>query len=266
VAQGFRIDEVHEGAAGDFADIEIRIEAPAQIDHLTIREGSYEVDLARSPEQSHYALFGLAKRVYAHKDVTLNFRNYVNDKLAQAGRYQFEITATDKRARSAAATLVVVVNPVELEPGEEPEPEGRPEVAPDAEGAQAVPTQRGDFRFERIGAASVAGADTFDITWRTVRVPDVVIRLTGASDADTRLARLPGIDYDAIATRAQLARAVEAGESALSLEIATARGLAAGEMFAVLTRERPYVLRARSSATSLSELGTTVTLAGEYKY
>ena len=50
------------------------------------------------------------------------------------------------------------------------------------------------------------------------------------------------------------------------LEMATAGDAASGETFAIVHLDRAYALRTERSETSLSDLGTTVTLIGRYKY
>lgn len=268
-AQGFEIVAPQEGTQEAFGDVKLRIEAPAGIDALTIRERSYEADLARSPEQAHYPLFGLAGRVYSRADVTLNFRNYINAKLDGVGRYEFEIAVRDREEGSVETTLVVVVHP--RPEAEEPDAavgSGAPEAAgvPEAAGAApAAPVERGAFRFERVGAGRVTGADAFGLTWKNLDGLRVVIEMRGSEDAASRLARLERSDYDAIGTRHELARTLAQGELADRLELAAANDAAAGEVFAVVGPGQAYVLRTDASDTSLSELGTTVTLTGEYK-
>jgi hypothetical protein len=267
-AQGFRIQEAQEGALGRFEDIELRVQAPARIDELRVRERSYEVDLARSPEPSHFPLFGLPKRVYGRDDITLNFRGYLNQKIAQPGPYAFEITIRDKQGRTAKATLAVVIH----EAGQPVAP-GDAEVPPQAASDRPAPAaarpsglRNEAFRLQRTGKGPVTGAPAFGIDWRTVETARVVIRVTPAEDGATRLARLRPGEYAAIETREQLSRAIESSEAAEKLEMATAGDAASGETFAVVHLDRAYALRTERSETSLSDLGTTVTLIGRYKY
>ena len=80
-AQGFTIDDIQVGALGSFSTLKIRIECVGRIQKLYIKERSYEVDLATTPEHSHFNLFGIAKKTLLRKDVTLDFQNYINKKL-----------------------------------------------------------------------------------------------------------------------------------------------------------------------------------------
>lgn len=251
-AQGFPISQVQTGVLGHFGDLKLRVEAPAGIEELRVSERSYDVDLAKSPEPSHFPLFGLPKRVWSSRDVTLNFRNYVDEKLDAPGRYTFEIAVTDRKGRTATATLVVDVEAAE-----------RSSATGAAEPEAAL--RSGDFRLERVGAGPVRGADELGISWKTIDPVFVVIRMVASGDGARGLARLQPADYDGIATRSDLARALEASAPQPTLELATANDAAAGTVFAVVHADGGYVLRTERSATSLSRLGTTVTLVGRYK-
>jgi len=258
-AQGFDIAEVQEGALHDFGDLKVRIEAPAGIEELRIRERSYEVDLARSPEASHFPLFGLPARVWSKVDVTLNVGPYVDAKLDRAGDYSFEITVQDRRSRMARETVRVRVRSAEpARDAEEAPVESEP-----AEAGSPAP-QTGEFRMQRIGPGPVTGAEAFGIDWKTIESADVVIRMRPEASSGSRLARLEDASFAAIRSREDLARALGTAREVDSLELATARDAAAGRVFAVLGEEGGYVLHTDRSATSLSELGTTVRLEGRF--
>ena len=248
-AQGFRISEPQAGAVGGFGDVKLRIEAPSGIEELRVVERSYEVDLARSPEPEHFPLFGLSSRVWSRGDVTLNFRPYVNQKLGAEGSYTFEITVTDRHAKTAAATLLV-----QLEALEEVPDKDEPEPAADA-------ARTGGFELQREGGGPVRGGDAFGITWTTVESVSVVIRITGSHGGARAVARLDGADYEGLRTRA-----IEASDLRSSVELATANDAAAGAIIAVAHADGDYLLRTDHSETSLSALGTTVTLVGRYKH
>jgi len=91
----------------------------------------------------------------------------------------------------------------------------------------------------------------------------VVIRVTGSEGG---LARLPADDYEAVRTRGQIERAIRASPLQTSLELATANDAAAAAVLAVTHGDRGTLLRTDRSETSLSELGTTATLTGQFKH
>ena len=277
VAQGFDLTNAQESTLGAFSTVRLRFEAPAGIEHLVVRERSFEVDLAKSPEASHFALFGLERRVWSKRDVTLDFSGYLNSKLDRPGDYALAVELVDREARSVGATLRIVVA---AEPNEAPPDEPTAREAPDEEpgtasetpGAPPAPpsdsARLGDerpFRLQRVGAGSVAGGEPFGITWKTVEAVEVVIRVTPRADEPARLARLDSADYDTLETRVDLGRALERVELAETLEIPTANGAASGAVLAVVRPDEQLVLRTDHSTTSLSELGTTVTLSGRYR-
>lgn len=272
-AQGFAIDDVQTAIVGSFAPVKVRIEAPAGIEALRVRERSYEVDLAKSPETAHLPLFGLERRVWSRPDVTLDFAPYANAKLVRAGRYEFDVLVRDRRDATATATLVMVVETPATVDEAEPSPPGPAESTPGVDvSAPPAAASRGDalrlapFRLERVGASAVRGGEEIGIDWKTLEPIDVTIRVTGAGPR-TRLARLPAGEFAAIETRGELMRALREGESVEHLDLATANDAAAGAVFAMLTpdAERPALLRADESRTSLSVRGTTVTLVGQIK-
>lgn len=248
-AQGFEIAETQEGLLGQFSRIRVRFEAPDRIAELYVRERSYEVDLAKTPEMAHLPLFGLKAQVRSLTDVTLNFQDYINQKIEAEGLYTFELRVTDRKGRSASARLLVQV--VALPPQEQHSWN---------EAVETVP-----FRFVRVGASPVSGVDEFGITWRTIESNAVVIEVTRREGGASRLTEMTLADYDDVRTKGQLARKTAGGADISVLNLATAGGRAAGTVFGVINDEVPYLLKVTGSDTSLSEPGTTVTLVGEYK-
>ncbi len=251
-AQGFKIEDAQEGLLGRFGKLRVRIEAPEGIEALYIKERSYEVDLAVTPERAHYDLFGIEKRVGLRRDVTLNFQRYINRKLEAAGSYRFLIRVTDGDARSASATLSVTVR------------EERPQA--EATEPEAAPVRKSTFNFQRVGAGSVVGAEDFGLTWKTIEDARIVIEITGTEDKAARLIELAESDYDRIETRQALADAANKAGHVERIAVPTAKNQAAGRIFAVANQDDYLLFKVEESATSLSELGTTVTLTGEYKH
>lgn len=248
-SQGFDISETQVGLLGKFGRLRVRIEAPKRIAELHIKERSYEVDLANTPDVSHLGRFGLRSRPRQQKDVTLNFENYINEKLENEGKYEIFIQIIDKEGHSSKATLVISVIP---------------EIAMEPEHSNPIREQ--SFEFARVGADPVIGAERFGIGWITTDVTKIVIRIATAIDGATKLSKLTIADYAAIKTREQLNNKLGEVEDMAAVEFATANNGAAGKVFAVISQDRPFVLNVRESDTSLSTLGTTVTLRGKFKF
>jgi len=247
-AQGFDIGEVQRGIVGKFDDIKLRIEAAGRIERLYIKERSYEVDLAKSPEPAHFPLFGLPHRTETQVDITLNFKNYINEKLRTTGPYEFLIEVTDKKGGVGTAALKVELHPDSKEAA-----------------AQLTPVESGTLQLQRIGPGGISGSNPFEIEWITTDAIHVTIEIKKAANRAGKLHQLSREDYTAIKTKGDFSKLVTARKPLDSIRIDTANDAATGFAFAVSDAERQYALHITSSATSLSEVGTTVTLAGEYK-
>lgn len=287
-SQGFEMAEPREGLPGAFSDVRLRIEAPAGIEHLVVAERSYEIDLAHSPDASQLPMFGIERRVWSKHDVTLDVAGYVNHKIRRPGAYVLTLEVTDRAGRSAKATLQVAVSPptAPAQPedraggDEAPEPEpGESDAATSAVPTASRPSDAShdtadggplgverSFRLERVGRGPVRGDDRLGLTWKTVDPLSVVIRMSGREGTTGRFARLDPASYHELETEQSLTRALEERELAEMLEIATANGAAAGTVFALVYPDERYLLLAEHSSTSLSELGTTVTLSGRYRH
>jgi hypothetical protein len=248
-AQGFDIAETQEGLLGDFGRLRVRFEAPERIEALNVKERSYEVDLARTPETSHFSLFGLTAQVRQLTDVTLNLENYINQKMDSEGVYTFDLRVTDREGDTASTRLhVKVVSPT----GEE---EPRSDIV-----------QASTFRFTRVGTQHVSGAEAFGVTWKTVRAPGVVVKLTESPDGASKLVTIAPSVYKAVTTTEQLVEAIQNGTETSALRLETADSRAAGTVFGVINEGSPYILRITESNVSSSPTGTIVTLRGEYKH
>lgn len=248
-AQGFDITETQSGILNKFDDIKLRIEAAGRIERLYIKERSYEVDLAKSPESAHFPLFGLPHRTENQTDITLNFKNYINEKFSSEGAYEFQIEVVDKKGSSSTATLKIEVLPATKEAA-----------------ILLSPLELADFQLQRIGSAPVIGHDGFGIDWITTDEIHVGIEIKKAASHVGQLHQLTGEDYRAIKTKADLSRLVAPLQPQDVIYIDTANNAAAGYSFAVSDGDQHYALLILSSATFLSAAGTTVTLNGEYKF
>ena len=271
-AQGFDLAETREVSLQQAASWRLRIEAPAGLESLRVRERSYEVDLARSPEPSHFPLFGLPRRVWSKTDVTLDFGPYVAEKITSAGDYAFDILVTDRTQQTAIATLRIHVrSAVGTEPadagGESSTPVTNRQGATSLEHkpAGSTPLRSGSFRLERVGRGPVLPGKDFGISWKTVESNRVIVRVVGTEDVASQFVHLEPGAFAGIDTRQQLTEAIESAEVRASIQIAAANNAAAGTEVAVVQPTATFLLRTDQSETGLSELGTTVTLVGRYK-
>jgi len=251
-AQGFDMREPQTGRLGKFGRLRVRFQAAERIAELVIKERSYEVDLARTLESEHFDLFGARARALNRRDITLDFENYINRKLESEGRYYFSLTLKDKEGRVASAGLSVIVN--------------REKSSLEIMRERLDRIDRGVFSFQRVGPGPVIGAAGFGITWKTIDDTNVTIRIVKSGGGATKLLRLVEPAFDSVDSKAQLADSTAEAGSVDAIEIATTRNGAAGETFAVVIHERPYLLRIEQSRTLLSEVGTTVILNGEFKH
>ncbi|MDH5649458.1 MAG: hypothetical protein OEY67_07350 [Gammaproteobacteria bacterium] len=246
-AQGFSLDETQEGVLGKYQSIRVRIETTGHIQKLVIKERSYEIDLATTPERDHYPLFGIDKKALLHTDVTLDFQNYINRKLTEPGEYTFVIAVTDRKNQAATKILLVRV------------------VAPKEESTRR-PVETGRFHLKREGRSLVQGGDTFGIAWKTFDEIKVAIRVSKAEGGAKKLARFNREDYAQVVTRGDLDAKIKQASDVDYIEFDTANGAASGKVFGVARLGKYYILRTDRSATSLSSIGTTVMISGEYKY
>lgn len=241
-SQGFDIDESQPGELGQFQRLRVRFEVPGRIDELRVRERSYEVDLATTPEIDHLPLFGLDRQVRQMTDVTLDFQRYINTKIDRVGSYEFELTVADRHGERASARLVVEVTD------------------------QPVDDLRaGSFRAVREGTGNVAGAERLGFRWTTIESDGVIIQLA-ANAPDGYFFDIATEDYAALRTHSDLRAAASSGDRQETLELAAAANRSAGSVFGVAGGDAPLLLKVTRSHTSLSDIGTTVTLEGEFKF
>ena len=244
-AQGFMIDKVQEGTVGEFANLKLRIESAGRVKQLLIKERSYEVDLATTPERSHFPLFGIDKKTMLRTDVTLDFQNYINQKLVQPGEYAFSIEIVDKKGQSSSTTLNIHVL-----------------KSKDA----TTPIETGQFQLQRRGKSNVAGGEPFGITWKTIGNNKITISLTKAHGGASKLARFSTNDYDQLTSKEALSAKINAAKDTHRIVFNTIKNAAVDQVFGVSSLGKYYMLKTVQSKTTLSYIGTTVSLNGEYKF
>ena len=244
-AQGFVIADVQEGDIGQFNTLKLRIESAGRIEKLYIQERSYEVDLASTPEHNHFDLFGLDRKIHLRTDVTLDFQNYINKKLNEPGQYLFNIEVVDKKGQAVKAVLSIhVIKPIE----------------------KADQIESGRFELQRNGKNIVTNAETFGITWKTIDKIMVTVSVTKKKNGASKLARFNAEDYEQLASKKVLSEKMYAAEDLNEIVFDAANNSAANQVFGVSMLGKHYMLKTEQSNTTLAQVGTIVTLNGEYKF
>ena len=252
-AQGFSADQPQNGMAGEYPRLRVRIEAADRIKELTIKERSYEVDLALTRDKYNLHLFGLDQSPRSYPDVTLNLQNYINEKIGKEGEYEFHILVTDKSDNTVEKIISVYVH------------ETMPATEPDI-GEDASLLQTGLFTLQRTGTEPVKGARLFGINWKNADNTTVAIRITKSVYSNTRLSMLDKSDFDRMQTINQLAQKVADLEEVDAVVLTTASNKAAGEVFLISHDGKHYILKVVESSAYPSARGTIVTVKGYYKY
>ena len=244
-AQGFTIEDSQEGEVGRFSQLKLRIESEAQIKKLYISERSYEVDLASTPERNHFPLFGIEKKTMSRTDVTLDFQNYINRKLNEPGQYVFEVEVTDKQDQTAKATLnIQVIKPKDAK----------------------TPIETGQFELQRQGKDMVTGGSPFGIVWKTIDEIKVKIQISKDKDGASKLSCFTVADYEQVSSKEALSDLIDNASDSSIIKFDTCQNAAAGQVVGIKNLGRYFLLNILNSNTNLSEIGTTVTLKGEYKF
>jgi len=265
-AQGFKIEIPQEGEVGHFNSLRLRIESPAGIESLQIKERSYDVDLATTPDRDHFQLFALDRRVLLNKDVTLDFKNYINNKLNQPGEYTFVINVTDKKQQPAQANISVRLTSPAAAPQPEPANEKETEQQQPVSKLESSMLKTGMFEIKRIGPGELDGDETFGLTWKTIDAIHVTIRVKKKESGASKLASFSAHDYERVNTQAGLEQMLAYAEGLEHIDFNTANNAAFGNVLGVINSDKYYLLKSNQSNTVLSDTGTTVTVKGEYKY
>jgi hypothetical protein len=252
-AQGFSADHPQNGMAGEYPRLRVRIEATDRIKELTIKERSYEVDLALTKDKDNLHLFGLNQSPRSYPDVTLDLQMYINEKIDREGQYEFHILVTDKSDNTVEKIISVHVH--------ETKPAAKSDID---EGASLL--QTGLFTLQRTGIEPVKGSRLFGINWKNTDNTNVTIRITKSENSSARLGMLDKTDFDRIQTNNQLAQKVADVEEVKAVVLTTASNKAAGEVFSISHDDKHYILKVVESSAYPSARGTIVTVKGYYKY
>jgi len=196
--------------------------------------------------------------------VTLDFKNYINQKLQQEGDYTFTIEVKDDHNQTTKATIHVRLMELPNEPKSTQTESTLSEKETSQLNSELVKTTR--FEVQRIGSSEIEGEVTFGLTWKTIDTDQVKIRIRTKDDKTRKLVRLDRIDYDNIVTEDDLKEALEFAKEQQYIDINTTNNAAAGEVLGMVNLDRPYVIKISQSKAVFSDAGTIVILAGEYKY
>ena len=244
-AQGFTIADVQEGIIGHFGTLKLRIESAGRIKKLYIKERSYEVDLATTPERNHFSLFGIEKKSILRTDVTLDFQNYINQKFSQPGQYVFSIKVVDKEGQTSTATLnITIIKPKD----------------------NNTLIETGRFQLQRHGRGDVENGETFGISWKTIDKIKVTVRVTKKEGGASKLARFSTVDYEQLTNKKTLSEKMDAAEDINEIVFDTANNAAVNQVLGISMLGKHYMLKTEQSNTTLAYTGTTVTLNGMYKF
>jgi hypothetical protein len=247
--QGFAVDSTLVGETRSFDSVRVRVEARSRIAQLIISTGDYEIDLASTQDRSMFARFGLDHRPLHAYDVTLDVAQFMNDQFTTPATYPLSVSVTDRAGVTATATLSVTI--VADEPSDFAAADSL--TAPQQLRESAI-------TLTRQAAAMVTPVDGSPLTWTTREPVDVTIRLRPA-DPGSEIRQLDPESWDWILTRDGLERKVSALPPIPYVDVPAARNGAAGTVLAISGDDGDAMIRITTSSTSLSELGTTVTLA-----
>lgn len=258
-AQGFAMETTRSAAAGQFEPVRVRIEAPERIAKLVISQGTFEVDLATTPDRSSFALFGLDERPLNAFDITLDFSPYLNERFAEPGSYQIVIIVVDRHGGRSQASLSVTIvgeDVGEVEQVGEAAQSANPEMSPALQESAAV--------LRRHGPGDVDSEGIQGLAWVTIEPIDVTIRLR-ATEANATLFAPGDSSWGAAANQDQLARILADARPVDFVDIPTARDQAAGTVIALSGDGNDVLIRLTGSTTAVSPAGTTVTLSANVR-
>ena len=124
----------------------------------------------------------------------------------------------------------------------------------------------GRFEITRIGPREIEGDETFGLAWKTVDEIQVTIQVRKHESGASKLSQFSSAEYDNVITEDNLGNLLAYAEDQDAIAFDTANNAAAGKVLGVVNSGKSYLLKSHQSTTVLSEVGTTVTISGEYKY
>ncbi|MGB5492637.1 MAG: hypothetical protein WBM76_17555 [Woeseiaceae bacterium] len=253
-AQGFSIDAALRAEAGQFSSVRVRIEAPSRIAKLLITDGDVETDLASTTDRTLFAMYGLERRPMNAFDVTLDLAPYINSQLTAAATYRIAITVIDRSGGVAQSALTITIIDTD-----------NAAVETTVENAVSQRLEESTMVLRREGLGRVEPAPGSLITWLTHESVNVTLRLR-AAETGSELRRADASVWGNTFTRDALARHLKDTPAAPYIDVAAARNGAAGTVVAVSGNDGGALIRFTASSTSVSALGTAVTLVAEVRY
>jgi hypothetical protein len=252
-AQGFSVDTTLVSQAHRFDSVRVRIEAPSRIGKLLIATDTHEIDLARTQDRSLFAIFGLSQRPLSAYDVTLDLAPFMNDHFTTPATYRIEITVTDRDGGQATTALTATVISGKYTT-----------VNPTDPGTLPRQLRETAITLTRWGSANVEPAGESPLTWITREAINVTIRLRPARP-DSEIRELSTESWHQILTPLDLEQRISSLPAVPYIDVPTASNGAADTILAVSDDSGDALIRVISSATSLSALGTTVTLTAHIR-
>ena len=247
--QGFSVDTALVGKARRFDSARIRVEAPSHIAMLVISTDDQEFDLANTQDRSMFELFGLDRRPLHAYDVTLDVAPFINEHFTAPATYRLAVSVTDRAGATATAALTATVVT----------DTGSTAAVADSAAASRHLAESA-MTLTRQAAGDVAPTDKSPLTWTTREAVHVTIRLRpGETDGEIR--HLSPEIWNQPLTAYSLERKIAASHPVPYVDVPAARNGAAGTVVAVSSDDGNALIRITGSATHLSRLGTTVTLA-----
>ena len=200
-----------------------------------------------------FAIFGLNQRPLNAYDVTLDLAPFMNDRFTAPATYKIEITVTDRDGgvATAALTATVVSDKHTLVDATDP-------------GKTPRQLQETAITLTRWGSANVEPAAESPLTWITREAINVTIRLRPASP-DSEIRELSAESWHQILTPLDLEQRISSLPAVPYIDVPTARNGAADTVLAVSGDSGDALIRVMGSATTLSKLGTTVTLTARIR-
>ena len=241
-AQGFNIEETQQAYVGEAESIRIRVESAARIKTFFIKERSYEVDLATTPDRAHFELFGIDKKAVQREDITIDLKTYINQKLETAGEYEFSIEVTDNQQQKARVKVRVRL----LEPEEVVST-----IEQTTTFTAPVSLKTAHFEIQRVGSSEIQGSETFGLTWRTVDEILVTIRIKKKEAGATKLAMLSKNDYEEVATASALQQLLKAAKDQDYIDFDTANNSGSEQVLGVVNYGKPYVIKSSHTMSNL---------------
>lgn len=255
-AQGFSIESALQSEPGRFDSVRVRVESPSRIAALLILDGDVEIDLATTTDRSMFALFGLSQRPMNAFDITLDFAPYLNSRLTTAATYRIGITVVDRAGGVAQTSLTATV--IDADEDEDVTGDMKDALAPHRLQESMLTLQR-----QGTGPVEPAGASPF--TWVTREAVDVTVRLR-AADPRSELRQLDTLGWENIFTHEGLEVRLAETLVVPYIDVPAARNGAAGTVVALSGSDGAALVHVTGSRTSVSPLGTTVTLTASIRY